>query len=350
MTTQGLETGHRRISYPNLDLAKVSCALLVIIIHTYPLKTVSALSHFYLNDVLARIAVPVFFAISGFLFFRNIRFENGRIARTTDNHRRLARTVRKNLILYVVWSLVYLLLQLPQWYEIGWWGIHAVKDWLFAFLFSGSYYHLWFLLALILAVPALYLLLLFISLSRIWLITVALWVLECLTYSYAWIGIDQIPVIEFINSRMPIVFDSMFRALPLLWIGAMLSQGKHRASGSVPCIGAFLLCAAEASVLYFFSPNEDSYSYLFATPLLAYTALNALISGKQLSLSVKWQCLLRDVSLLIYCIHPMICWFCKQCGVPEGIPLWLTVTVLSVGIACLWSELKNRLPKWKKTA
>lgn len=338
----------RKAGYPNLDLAKFLCALLVVVIHTSPLIRTSAVLHFYLNDVVTRIAVPLFFAMSGFLFFGKLDYVEGRIMRTRKNLSRLIRTTRKNVLLYVIWSVLYLLITLPEWYATGWWGWTAIKDWLHAFLFIGSYYHLWYLLALILAIPALYLLLSLVPLSRVWLIAGALWILECLTYSYAWIGVERIPLVGFIGSKMPVVFDSMLRALPLLSIGAVLSQKQSRSAGVPAVLGAFLLCAAEASALYFFSPNEAYYSYLFATPLLAYTALDVLIFGKQIAISKKWQWRLRDMCLLIYCLHPMICHVCQQWGIPAGIPYWLTVTVLSVGIAYLWSELKNHLPKHKK--
>lgn len=345
-----MNSNHRLIQkagYPNLDLVRFFCALLIIVIHTDPLENVSELADFYLNDVIARVAVPVFFAISGFLFCRGLTFENGRIARTAENRRRLIRSTGKNALLYAAWSLAYLVIVLPKWYQSGWWGISAVKDWLHSFFLIGGYFHLWFLLALILATPALYLLLSFVPLSRVWLIAATLWILECLTYSYAWIGIDQIPLVGFISSKMPVVFDSMLRALPLLSIGAVLSQKRSRSAELPAVLGAFLLCVAEASALYFFSPNNEFYSYLFATPLLAYTALDVLVFGKQIAMPKKWQCRLRDMCLLIYCLHPMICHVCQWWGIPAGIPYWLTVTVLSVGIAYLWSELKIRFPKQK---
>ena len=71
--------------YDSLDLAKWICALLVIVIHTAPLSKVSTIGNFYFTNVLARIAVPLFFAISGFLFFRKLTYENGRVKRSAEN-------------------------------------------------------------------------------------------------------------------------------------------------------------------------------------------------------------------------------------------------------------------------
>lgn len=324
--------------YPNLDLAKLVCALLVVLIHTSPVENISKRGHFYLENVVARVAVPLFFAMSGFLFFGKLDYADGRIARTRENISRLFRTTRKNIRLYVIWSALYLTITLPDWYAAGWWGWAAVKDWLHSFLFIGSYYHLWYLLALILAIPALYLLLTVIPVSRIGLVASGLWVMECLVYSYAWIGVDQILLVAFIGSRMPILFDALLRAVPLIAVGAILSQRQIKTVRAAACIGAFLLCAVEASALYFFTPNETSFSYLFSTPLMVWFLLSGLIAWKQLPLSSRQQFCLRDMSLSIYCIHPMVCWLCERLSVPSGIPFWMAVTAVSVAAAYIWTN------------
>lgn len=334
-------------AYPNLDLAKLVCALLVIVIHTAPLENISTLGHFYLGNVVTRVAVPLFFAMSGFLFFGKLDYAEGRIAQTRANLSRLIRSTRKNILLYVIWSVLYLTVTLPDWYAAGWWGWAAVMDWLFSFLFSGSYYHLWYLLALILAVPALYLLLTVVPVSRIGLAASVLWAMECLVYSYAWIGADQVSLVAFISGRMPIIFDALLRALPLIAVGAILSQRQIKAPRTTACIGAFLLCAVEASALYFFTPNESSFSYLFSTPLMVWFVLGGLITWKQLPLSSRQQFCLRDMSLSIYCIHPMVCQLCKHLSVPSGIPFWMAVTAISVATAYLWT-FRTRLQQKRR--
>lgn len=66
----------------SLDIAKFICALLVIIIHTRPFAECSGIIDFYLGDVAVRIAVPLFFAISGYLFFSSLCYRNGKSATT----------------------------------------------------------------------------------------------------------------------------------------------------------------------------------------------------------------------------------------------------------------------------
>ena len=347
MKLQQTQKLNMRTDYPNLDLAKIVCALLVVVIHTSPLDNTSALAGFYLDDVIARIAVPLFFAISSFLFFRSIAFENGRIVRSGSNFRRLLRVTWKNLRLYIIWSLIYLVILLPEWHKTGWWGLHAVKDWFHSFLLIGSYYHLWYLLALIAALPALYLLLSLIPVSKIWIIAAGLWIMECLTYSYSWIGVDEIPIAAFIGEKMPVVFDAAFRAVPLMAIGAILSQQRRKPAKLRVCVAAFFLCVAEASLLHFLTPNENKYSYLFTTPFMTAAVMTVLVYGKQLSVPEKWQYRLRDMSLLIYCLHPMICYSFRKWELASGPVLWLSVTMLSIGIAYLWAEMKRYFSKRK---
>ncbi len=342
MCTGDCKIMEQKQGYPNLDAAKFLCALLIVVIHTSPLQNASPVAHFYVNDVITRVAVPLFFAMSGFLFFRKLDFVDGKIARTTRNFACILKATRKNVLLYIIWSFLYLIVVLPEWYRTGWWGLHAVKDWLYSFLFSGAYYHLWYLLALIVALPALYVLLMFIPLKRFWFVGAGLWVLECLTYSYSWIGVDRIPLVMTIGSRMPVVFDTFFRAVPLLSIGAVCAGKQPKRTSVGLCAGAFVLCAVEASLLYFFSPNESQFSYLFATPLLTCTLLNVLVYGRQIALPNPWPSRLRDMSLLIYCLHPMICYFFREWGFPSGIPFWLAVTVTVVAVSGIRARLKEK--------
>lgn len=210
--------------YSALDFVKFICAMLVVVIHTSPLKSVSSTAYFIVENVLARVAVPLFFAISGFLFFGKLNYCDQKVSGDRENLCRLLSYCRRNAVLYLSWSAVYLVLvYLPMWYRRGWWGIHVLKDALVSLLFSGIHYHLWYLLAMIYAVPLLYVLLRLLSLPKVCWIAALLWIGECLTYSYAWIGADQIPLVSFILSRVAIVFDAAFRAVPLLTAGAVIA-------------------------------------------------------------------------------------------------------------------------------
>ena len=130
-------------NYNCIDLTRIICAVLVIMIHIVPLGkaapgTVRDLINFALQNAAARIAVPFFFVTSGFFLFRK-----------TDDARPYARRL---LRLYGIWTVIYLPLIVRSLLmnEYG-----PVQDLiLFArdTVFSGSMEFLWYLPASIFAV------------------------------------------------------------------------------------------------------------------------------------------------------------------------------------------------------
>ena len=52
-------------THPVLDVCRLAAALLVITIHTAPLSDVNAEADFFLTRVLARVAVPYFYMLTG---------------------------------------------------------------------------------------------------------------------------------------------------------------------------------------------------------------------------------------------------------------------------------------------
>ena len=62
----------RKKSISALDDFRLIAAVLVIAIHTSPLASVSAIGDFWLTRVLARIAVPFFFMVTGKFLKRNM--------------------------------------------------------------------------------------------------------------------------------------------------------------------------------------------------------------------------------------------------------------------------------------
>lgn len=121
--------------FPGIDHLKMILAFLVVMRHAcqYFAKTESIFYILNMN-ILSPCAIPCFFVISGYLFFSK---ENASIKK------QCIRLLR----LYLVWTLLYLqpnvILILKEKLTV----IEFIKN----FLFSGSYYHLWFLPSLIVA-------------------------------------------------------------------------------------------------------------------------------------------------------------------------------------------------------
>lgn len=329
----------------NLDLTKFLCSMLIIVIHTSPLEQISQTANFFFKDILARAAVPLFFACSGFLLFSKMQWEEGRIKNCSENRTKLFRLLKRVAKLYCVWSFVYVIWNLPGWYRSGWWGIALVKDVMVSFFVRGGHYHLWYLLALLYAVPILYELLRYVKLSRIVYIIGPLWIMECLTYSYSWLGTDRIQLLTMVQQKAPIVFDTLFRAIPLLAVGAFCtvpSKLQKIAKSCILSIVVFAFCVAEASFLYFCTPNERFYSYLIFTPLFAMTFMQLILESEQLHITTRTSSIFRRSSILIYCLHPLIIDICKI-KISNNLLIWAITTVATVTIALSVSTVQ-----WKK--
>ena len=81
----------------------------------------------------------------------------------------------------------------------------------------------------------------------------------------------------------------------------------------------------------------------FMTPLLAYVVLRWLLSMdlqfKNRNMP-KW---MRDTSLILYIVHPMVIYLLDLTGMSKGILLWLTATLLSIGASAIFVLVKVKL-------
>lgn len=116
--------------YCGIDIFKIVCAFLVVTIHISPWEMFGEIIHFYMVDVCARIAVPFFFASTGFFLFAKISFREGRIEKTKENRYVLLAFLKRIVILYMLWSMIYLAWILPYYFSIGYGGISAIKDYI----------------------------------------------------------------------------------------------------------------------------------------------------------------------------------------------------------------------------
>lgn len=157
----------KRKTYEAIDIAKIVSALLVVCIHTFPLADISENANFVLVSILARLAVPFFFISSAYFFFQKIDFK--KTYRDPENIQVWKRYLKRLLKIYVIWSILYLPYNFVLIHNGGFTWM-AVVRYLRDFFFTGSYYHLWFLPALMFAVSLVYVLVLQLNVKKtIWI-------------------------------------------------------------------------------------------------------------------------------------------------------------------------------------
>jgi serine/alanine racemase len=142
-----LAASNPHVELPGIDVGKMICAVLILILHTSPLAAVSGKLEFVSRGIVTTVAVPFFFLASSYLFFSRLGKDD------KEDVRRFRRTVARLLRLYFLWSLIYFPLVLMRWHDHGGFTSWKLVLYLRDFIFSGSYGTIWFILALIYAIP-----------------------------------------------------------------------------------------------------------------------------------------------------------------------------------------------------
>ncbi|MDE5967079.1 MAG: acyltransferase [Lachnospiraceae bacterium] len=182
-------------SHAALDWFRLAAAFLVIAIHTSPLSSFSEAADFFLTRVLARVAVPFFFMVTGqfvlsglFADECGIRREktetgDGEMGNPTGRGQasaKVRRYLKKAGLLYIGAVLLYVPLGI---YAGHYKGIGLGKA-LKMLIFDGTFYHLWYFPACILGTALIWLFSRYLPYRQLFVLTVFLYVLALLGDSY----------------------------------------------------------------------------------------------------------------------------------------------------------------------
>ena len=160
-------------NYGGLDRFRILAALLVVAIHTSPLTSISEEADFFLTRILARIAVPFFFMVTG-------QFVAAGLLKPSGKPGRYLKFLRKTALLYAFCILLYL--------PIGIYAGHYEELTFFTALrmvvFDGTFYHLWYFPACILGIVVVRLMSRFLSLQGMTIVSAVLYVIGLFGDSY----------------------------------------------------------------------------------------------------------------------------------------------------------------------
>lgn len=154
--------------YPGIDLFKFLCAILVIMLHANPFGE-DTLPGIILRQVITPIAVPFFFAASGFFLYLS-----------SDPRKHIVKIIKS----YLVWSAIYFPFVMVQW-VFGSESLEAnLLNYIRRFIFEGSYQTIWFLNALWFASAIVCFLLKFFKPMVVFFISVPGYIVSCLLSSW----------------------------------------------------------------------------------------------------------------------------------------------------------------------
>lgn len=302
-------THQARTNYDALDVMKWICSILVVIIHCKPFQPYSDLLNVLTAEGICRIAVPFFYCTSGLL-----------LAEKLTDRTACKKALMSNLRLYVLWSVPYFLIGLAN---------NSLADQLrYTVIDGGSYYHFWYLLAMLYALPLMPFLAHRKSLTLV-LMVIPLWALRCLQYVYRWVPFVDIPW----DTSFDTLRDAACCAVPMMAMGILCLRFRHRRSPKF-----WLLCTVmsgtanllELLLLYFRTAHTGHFEFLFTTPFVVFCLVNYLATVDFSFANQRISLTLRQASVWIYCIHPMLIVLYSCLDNSQGLRRFFIVLTLSL--------------------
>lgn len=277
------------------DYLKFILAIMVVLIHN------SAPKFFY---PWLRLAVPLFFIMTGYFLFGKISACNGVFS---DERKCVGAFVKRNLTLYLFWFTVLLV---PTLYFKDFYS-HNIFIFLRSLLFESTFMSSWYIMACILAAPLIYFLSRKLSNQVLFIISLFIYVVICLWSAHFYL-FDNLPAIQNFANHYVEIFGVPYGSFPvaIFWIVC----GKCFADGSFdrilthlsPSRKAILLviCAAllylewRVSCKFSNSVTSDCYFFLAPVSILIFRYISDIhIAPTSRSLY------LRHSSTIIYALH-----------------------------------------------
>lgn len=279
-----------RKEFGGIDYFRVVAAILVVAVHISPLLNISSQLDFLLTRILARIAVPFFFMISGYFVVSKKSYQIS------------SRACKKLLFYYTIAILIYIPINIYAGQLEGV-TIFSIARMI---IFDGTFYHLWYFPASIIGIMLTTWLLKNHSIVTVFIITVGLYIMGLLGDSY--FGFAQAtPVIKEIMNFLFIFFDytrnGIFMAPIFLILGVAVRECKFKLNKSISLIGfiIMLICMViEAIYIHELNWVKHDSMYIFLIPCMFFL-YNYLIQ-----LRCRDRIDLRNVILWIYIIHPIV--------------------------------------------
>ncbi|TCK98014.1 serine/alanine racemase [Natranaerovirga hydrolytica] len=277
--------------YGGIDYFRVIAAILVVAIHTSPLSSVSMTADFFLTRIIARVAVPFFFMVTGFFIFSK---QEKKQFSYSDFFVKIGK-------IYSISIVLYLPLNIYTGYFKGYnlFG-NIVKD----LVFNGTFYHLWYLPGIILGVGMALVLLKFFGFKNTFLISLILYIVGVFGDSYYGF-IENLPVVNrfyhllfqlFGYTRNGIFFSPIF-----ILLGMLIFKRKEKLpfklaiTGFVCSLGLMFL---EGWLIHVLMVARHDSMYFSLIPVM-YFMFQVLFS-----LNIKNKKSLRAIPLYVYIIHP----------------------------------------------
>lgn len=324
----------QRKQYPQLDLVKLFMAVLVVMIHTEPftIQRGQFLSELY-DDIL-RLAVPFFFMTSGFLLGKKCAGADKRRVAAV-----LAASVKRNLRLYLLWSLIYLPAAIVGYAQEGTGLVSGAIHYVVSLVAVGEHFYswpLWFLLAMIYALLGM-LVLHRLGIRKLCVVSLGIFLVAHMVDGvYRGTPLTDIPGVLLGHFSQPLIIDGPARILVGMFymaMGWLLAEKEPTCSWQVLCAGTVLTLLLSAWLGW------------WPVTLVNHILFFMLVLKLNVRLEKRVALAFRRCSTVIYFVHMIFffIWFVLHgCVETTGIVGFLCTLGWSVGVCIVVLQMDRR--------
>lgn len=334
----------KRKTYCSIDIMKFMGAVLVVAIHTTPLKEYNQYLSFGITQIIARIAVPFFFVCAGYFFTMKLS--------SCDNSKVILKNYLKRLlVLYLCWSAIYFIYDIKNQFLYTDNILIVIIKYIRDFVFLGSHFHLWYVPALMLGIILLYMALISEKIKLYFSISVLLYFIGLIGDSYFGVIKEHTVLMEIFNLYFRLFVttrNGIFFAFIFIMLGAMIFLEKRKISKKwslTLSIITFILLVVEANVLEMFSIPKDHNLYIMLVPFCYYFFKHLITSDIRINEELSYE--LRVYSMGIYFIHGIFLIFYSNLYAYLGVSNINTINftlVLISSLLSIWIIRRLRIP------
>ena len=298
---QNNEVPKQRNAY--IDIFRIVCAIMVIVIHTFPFKDINPVVESILVDYFPRIAVPFFLCVISYFYIKKLN--EGQEVKSTWI--RLLRTYLIWTVVYFVYKITYLLTTGK--FELSQFLLNTLSE----VLLTGTGYQLWFFPAVFIGLGVITLCHKFKILKPVSIISFVFFVIGLLGSIYYKLG-NAIPVVSDIVNWV-YFYDGIQRpfsfGLIFIFMGYFLYEflKTHKKNNklyiSLLCV-TFVFYVAEIFLAIHFNLQSNVKLSIFLWPLVFFIMVLLFTNGTNNPKTIKVSKATRDMSNFMYYSHVLI--------------------------------------------
>ena len=289
------------------DLIKFIMSFFIASVHIHTFASFSENFDFWFSNTICRMAVPIFFAISGYLLIKKLKNA------TTEEYKLVVKKYLKRLlIIYIIWTIIYL----PIYFSYGL-SLSRLLKLIPRFLVHGVHGQLWFFPALLLSSCLVIIMYRKIGIKKTFLISLLLYLIGLAIIPYSNLTSQIIAKIPFFSKLIiyitkdygdyRIVRSGLFFGMIFFSLGGLLNYYTID-NKKMNIIGLFISIILLCLETYIIKVNNGIYYGLQLMLLLTtFFTMNILLNTKNECFSPKIRfSYLRNLSILIFLIHEFV--------------------------------------------